>query len=329
MRHFIYLFIFLFICVDRTPSFAQFKKGGFYSEARNGNISAVKKLLNDKKNLEPAHLNDALQAAVTGNHFEMVKFLVKKGANPNLISVGPSPLLINAIMYDYFDSARALILTGADVNVRGYKRVIYEFQINWDWTALMCAAYKGRLELVKLLVDKKADLHAQGWSQVPDELETAADIAAYSGRVDVLEYLLKKGVAINPNTIFKAARGGHTKVVELLLKKGDQINRPGSLQGRTLLIEASWWGHKDLIEYLLKNGAEINKQDTQGYTALSEVVASTREDFSNQLEIAKLLVDNGANVNLSDFFGITPLMRATKADVIQFLTEHGAKNNQP
>jgi len=319
----IFIFIIFFIT---TPSLADFKKGGFYSEARNGNIVAVKKLLKEKENKIQDRLDQALQAAVSGRRIEMIKFLIKQGANPNMISSGPSPLLINTIMHDYFKEAQTLILAKADVNVQGYKRTVDRFQIHWHWTPLMAAAYKGQFELVKLLINKKANIHAQGWSQSPDDLETAADIAAYCGHIDILNFLLKKGASINPNTIFKVARGGHTKVIELLLKKGNDINRQGPVEGKTLLIEASWWGHQDLILFLLKHGAQINQQDGRGYTALSEVVSSTRDDFSNQIEIAKLLIENGADVNQGDFFGITPLMRANRADIIKLLIESGAKN---
>ncbi|HNV24282.1 MAG TPA: ankyrin repeat domain-containing protein [Candidatus Omnitrophota bacterium] len=319
------LLIFCFI-ISFSTAHADFKKGGLYSQARNGNIPAVKKLLKEKENQNQERLNKALEAAVSGRRIEMIKFLIKQGANPNMTSVGPSPLLINAIMYGYFEAAKTLILLKADVNVQGYKRNISGFQIHWHWTPLMAAAYHGQFELIKLLINKKADIHKEGWSQSSDDIETAADIAAYCGHMDILNFLLKKGATINPNTIFKVARGGHTQIMELLLKKNEDINRPGPIEEKTLLMEASWWGHKEIIELLLKNGAQINKTDTRGYTALSEAVSSTRDDFFNQREIVKLLIDNGADVNQPDFLGITPLMRANKTDIIKLLIDNGAKD---
>ncbi|MDP8212893.1 MAG: ankyrin repeat domain-containing protein [Candidatus Zapsychrus exili] len=319
------VFSLLSLVLFASFAFANFKKGGFYSAARNGNIKAVKKMLKLEENKPQNRLNDALQAAVSGNRNKLVRLLIKRGADPNLISTGPSPLLINAIMYDYLKAAKALILSGANIDVRGYRRAIYGFNINWDWTPLMCAAYKGDLSLVKLLMRKKSDINAKGWSSSENDLETAADIAAYSGNLEVLKFLLKKKAIISPTAIFKTVRSGHINTINLLLDKENDINRHGPLEGKTLLIEASWWGRKKIISLLIKKGADVNKPDYNGYTPLSEAVSNTGENFPNQLEVAKLLIEAGADVNQPDLFRITPLMRASKADIIKLLIDKGAK----
>jgi ankyrin repeat protein len=90
------------------------------------------------------------------------------------------------------------------------------------WEALQIAANNNRLEVVKVLVEKGADLDYQH----PLTKMTALDLAAFDGYTDVVTYLLSKGA--NPNlklrgdvSIVRAVRDtGNTKMVELLMAGG-------------------------------------------------------------------------------------------------------------
>ena len=94
----------------------------------------------------------------------------------------------------------------ADPNVKGYYRLDHGINIRWQWTPLICAAYKGRLELVKLLLKHGADPHEKGYSFSKTKLESAADVAAYSGHLKVLKFLEKKNVELDPDIIFRTVR---------------------------------------------------------------------------------------------------------------------------
>jgi len=90
------------------------------------------------------------------------------------------------------------------------------------WTALQIAANKGQLVIVKMLVEKGAEIDYQH----PITKMTALQLAAYDGYEDVVKYLLSKGS--NPDlklkgnvSIVRAVRDtGNTKMVEVLIAGG-------------------------------------------------------------------------------------------------------------
>ncbi|HZV98438.1 MAG TPA: ankyrin repeat domain-containing protein [Methylophilaceae bacterium] len=86
------------------------------------------------------------------------------------------------------------------------------------WSALQIAANKGQLAVVKLLVEKGAEIDYKH----PITKMTALHLAAYDGYEDVVKYLLSKGA--DPNlkmrgnvSIVRAVRdNGNTKMLEIL-----------------------------------------------------------------------------------------------------------------
>jgi ankyrin repeat protein len=307
-------------------SLAQVAPDPLYVASRSGDIKTVKTIIQERN--DPNSLNMALRAAILGDQLEIMKLIIKKGADLNQLGGYKTSLLINTIMGDHLKAAEILIQSGAKLKVRGYQNVQQGFAILWDWTPLMCASYKGSLDLVKLLVSKKVNIHEEGWSSSPEDTETAADIAAYSGHLPVLQYLLKLGAKLKDETIDKATRGGHLEVVKFLLaQKKTDINRLNA-QGKTLLMEASWWGHVEVVKLLLENGADVRLENAKGYTALSEACANPFADEDNQIKIIKLLLAHKAEINPSEKYQITPLMRAVENklnNVAQFLIQNGAK----
>jgi len=90
------------------------------------------------------------------------------------------------------------------------------------WSALQIAANKNQLEVVKLLVEKGADLNYKH----PITKMTALALAAVDGYTDVVSYLLSKGADPNVKlrgnvSIVRVVRDdGNTAMVDLLLKNG-------------------------------------------------------------------------------------------------------------
>ncbi len=295
--------------------------------ARGGNFAKVKALTQKNKD-NITLLNNALGAAIMGDQEKIVNYLIEQGAEINHISSFETSLLINTIMNGRTQYSKLLLEKGADPNARGYDHTRGGFHIHWDWTALMCAARIGDVELVKLLLKKGADTKAVGWSLIETELESSADIAAYSGNLDALKYLIKKKVPLHEHTIFKVVRGGHKDVLAYLLPFMKDINNPGPFNGRTLLIEAAWWGHADIVQFLIDKGADINATDTHGYTAVSEATDKLIDDPEKQLKILEVLVKNGADLNLASHTNIRPYDRAAKYGneaIRLYLKENGAE----
>ena len=92
----------------------------------------------------------------------------------------------------------------------------------FGWSALQIAANKGQLKVVKVLLDKGADINYQH----PISKNTALHLAAFSNHPEVAKYLISKGADVNIKlragvSIIRPLRDeGNTKMIELLLAAG-------------------------------------------------------------------------------------------------------------
>jgi len=113
-----------------------------------------------------------------------------------------------------------------DGNVKVVKRFLdTDAGVNdlyFAWSALQIAANHGRLEVVKLLVDRGATINYQH----PISKNTALHMAALSNYPEVVKYLISKGADVNIKlragvSIIRPLRdAGNLKMVELLLAAG-------------------------------------------------------------------------------------------------------------
>ncbi|KAL1966418.1 hypothetical protein VTN77DRAFT_4560 [Rasamsonia byssochlamydoides] len=88
--------------------------------------------------------------------------------------------------------------------------------------SLTCAARRGHDEIVRLLLDRGANINARGRFSM-----TALQEAASEGNKAVVQLLLARGADVNAGSstaLHKAARGGHKEVMRLLLDHGANIH---------------------------------------------------------------------------------------------------------
>jgi ankyrin repeat protein len=121
------------------------------------------------------------------------------------------------------------------------------------YTLLMVAAEKGRLEVMKLLLNKGAAIDAATVFG-----ETPLSRAAGAGQFEAVKLLLDNGAVVDSKDclsstpLVSAAQNGHYEVVKLLLEKGAKPK--GSMMIMILLSIAEKNGHKDIVELLKKEG---------------------------------------------------------------------------
>ena len=95
-------------------------------------------------------------------------------------------------------------------------------------TPLSLAAKQGHCEMVKVLLDKGADINAQG-----GRYGNALQAASFGGYKQVVKTLLDKGADVNAqggcygNALQAALARGHEQVVKTLIDKGAQRQRAG------------------------------------------------------------------------------------------------------
>lgn len=99
------------------------------------------------RDLQAKVLDTALVYAVTHDDLEAVRFLLRRGADPNITVEGSQHVLLFAC--HNVDIVRALITSGADVNHRSADLFLP--------TALFAAASKGHAQVVRVLLKAGAD----------------------------------------------------------------------------------------------------------------------------------------------------------------------------
>jgi ankyrin repeat protein len=178
-------------------------------------------------------------------------------------------------------------------------------------TALMLAARD--LEKVRLLVERGADVNAHAATGITPLMVAAQ----YTGNVEVIRFLLKKGARPNPDqgvevrndasAIFYAMMAFDVEMVRALADAGADVNARMKIIGRfsaTPLIYTVAGSSPAMVEYLISKGANPNEVDPDGISILGWAAIINRADT------VKLLVARGAEVNHVDRFGMTPLLYA-------------------
>ena len=187
--------------------------------------------------------------AVKLDDVKLVRSLLQRGFDPNTVEEerGETGLII-AVREDA-NKVFELLLNTKDVNLDARAR-------NGD-SALMIAAYKGKYDAVKTLLDKGAEPNQTGWA--------ALHYAAAIGNNPIVQLLLDHSAYIDaesPNQttpIMMAARGGHILTVKLLLDEGADLTLKNGA-GMTALDFARTGGFKDIVEgltYRLKKAGKL------------------------------------------------------------------------
>lgn len=193
-------------------------------------------------------------------------------------------------------------------------------------TPLHCAVLAGSLNLVRLLLEKGADV-----TQTDGNGRTLLHLAVLAGSFELAKLLLEKGANVmqrddDNRTAFccamslscRAGQEVRLKIAQLLLNEGGK-HVDGN--GKTLLHLMVEKNNVKLVKLLLKKGAPIDQRDEQGRTPLHLAAAS------GKIELVAFLLSKGAAVNQQDEQGQTPSHLAAASDhtnVVKLLCKWGA-----
>ncbi|MBO4628533.1 MAG: ankyrin repeat domain-containing protein [Treponema sp.] len=157
-------------------------------------------------------------------------------------------------------------------------------------TPLINAAQKGHLDVVKELLLHNPDINSKNYDDV-----SALTTAILNGYVDIIQVLLENGANYELTTqgytpLMLASAYEKIEAIELLIKNGANVNATTS-DGRTTLILATVDGHTESVKTLLANGAEVDGKDKNGVTALMDAA------YLDNYDIVNALINAGADVN--------------------------------
>ncbi|KAH6662712.1 ankyrin repeat-containing domain protein [Halenospora varia] len=189
---------------------------------------------------------------------------------------------------------------------------------------LYYASQEGLFKPVSLLLEKGADVNAQG-----GYYGNALQAASARGREAIAALLLEKGADVNAqggyygNALQAASDGGHEAIAALLLEKGADVNAQGRDYGNALQAALDG-GHEAIAALLFEKGADVNSQGGRYGNALQAASARGHE------AIAALLLDKGANVNARGGYYGNALQAASARGheaIAALLLEKGANVN--
>ena len=296
------------------------KQTPLHSASEKGQIEVIKELLKYNPLLDVKDTNNKtpLYYAFTfgfSGHMDVVKLLVKSGADINNVSmqqtilhiaaskrddVFTTFLLENGAIVDIKDrkGKTALHVAVESENVKNVLKLLQhganvDLQDNLGLTPLHCAIYWKNLSIVKLLLEFKANI----------------EIGDLSG-ITPLEFTMECN---------------HINIMLEILKHVD-INDP-SISGLAPLHFASKLAAHEMVKVLLENGANTNTLDRQKFTPLHYI--SSAGNTPNDLNTLKELLRYGANVNATplNHMKFTPLHAATDYGhdkIVKELLHHGA-----
>jgi ankyrin repeat protein len=211
-----------------------------------------------------------------------------------------------------------LVEGGADVNAR---------ETAMGQTPLMFAAAYDRLEVVKLLIARGADVAAtskvvdlsklssseeesgqqRGRAQNAGDGERPPDVAGVTRQYRYNELV---GTSGGFSPLHFAVRQGHADVVEALVEAGADVNQINPGDKSTPLVVATINGHFDIGTYLLDKGANPNLASDNGVAplygtlnlqwapkALYPQPRAYLQQQTSYLDYMKRLLDQGADPN--------------------------------
>lgn len=264
--------------------------------ATAGKIDSLRILLD--KGADAEAINKAFVSAACHGQVEVLQILFDKGAEVD--KVGPDALRCAAgstyvgVTEEEANGAVSFLLDiGVHVNEKSED----------GWTALLKAMHRGRISVVRTLLDGGADVNVAcdcpgflggGW--------TALMVAAREGHTEIVRALLEKGADVNhknnkgETALMQAASRGRTEIVGVLLDKGADVNAQGVIKRRSALMMAvlGMAGSRisnDVVRVLLEYGADINMKDVDGKTAIE--LAEEELEGKRRAEIIRLLKQTG------------------------------------
>ena len=117
---------------------------------------------------------------------------------------------------------------------------------------LRLSAKHGDIEVVRLLLDRGADIHAKD--------DEALRWSAFYGHVEVVRLLLDRGADIHAGvdaSLQWSAENGHVEVVRLLLDRGADIHADNDYA----LQMSARYGHVEVVRLLLDRGALLPERN--------------------------------------------------------------------
>jgi ankyrin repeat protein len=244
-----------------------------------------------------------LKNAAANGHFDIVKLLLARGADPNLSEEGIAPkghALYSAVANGHHEIAKLLLEHGAGPNP----------EVESSADALSRAISKSDQEMVELLCSYGAAraVHLLGYY---GDVQTAAAV-----------FSANPALANDPEALSNAAGQGHVAFVRLVLRYLPDLPKRSTFSAWSVGAKTP-----ELNELLFEHGMNPSQPDWLLITPLHQFARK------GNVESAALFIKHGADLHARDEdICSTPLGWAAKfgkLPMVELLLRHGAKPNLP
>jgi ankyrin repeat protein len=219
-----------------------------------GDVKTVKSIIKQGVNLNKiSDTNTALKLSTYYSHTDIVRILLKNGADPNIAGANKETALMIAASKGYIEIAKLLLNNNANAGSNEY---IIRFKSKSKITsAIERAASSGHAEMVKLIIS-----HLNNSTNTNDALLSAAS----RGHDNIVRTLVEAGG--NPNYYNKehdidalhlSIGNGHYNTASLLVALGADVNQTGRKNKISPLRYAVSLRRLNITELLLNSGADI------------------------------------------------------------------------
>ncbi len=242
----------------------------------------------------------ALLSAIKENNFIKAKGLIEKGAAVNATDSNHASMLMWAVYKSDLQMVQYLVSKGANAKKKGVIYLDKEKTGYYGSLVGLAAGEGKIDVLKFLIEDRKIDIEDKEYDPETkmENGWTALQWAASKGRINAVKYLTEKGADINTNhTIDKgtpliyAVQSNNVEACRLLIEKGADINAATN-EGFTPLMLAVFNNNLELCILLWQNKAVFNLKNASGKTAADialEKEHSRITDFLNNPEDFKNL----------------------------------------
>lgn len=320
-----------------------------FLDADNNCWASWRTLMNIRKDMELSYMPEyPLACALRLGLLDVAMSLLREARyDPIELEMGPYSAFRYACGFGMVAVVEAMVERGANVS-----------SSEEGLTPLMAAAFSGRIESVKLLLEHGADPRITSAENGGPLL-----FASLTGSAETVQLLLEHDAATTLNTalgedgytpMHAACQGGHIDVVRLLLRFGPDMSIRTKIEPKaTAFDHAVYSGNSELVQLLLEAGGgpkckadydiplvlALSQGDTRLATLFTNIganpsvttsigrTAMSEAAMSGQTASVRFLLDRGVDVDILDAEGYTALIGAAEhghVETVKVLLNHGA-----